>query len=339
MTPTPVLITPEGASMELSDTEHRPAIKLATALAGRSDGIRAVVRAISHLAHSPAVAAMVRGEPGVGKEIIARCIHRADSRADIRLVKLDASLFGAGGKMTLAWLDGAEQAFREHGGTLVIDRIDELTPPVQAAMLALIARLRRQPQAAAQGAVRVLCLAAADLAPAVAEKRFRQDLYYQVASVVLTVPPLRERPDDIPDLANRLIEQMNHHMGKRIERFSDGAVRRMKAYRWPGNVRELRSAVERAAILTTGAIVPPEHMMISDPADGVLEFCDELTLAEMERRLILKMLRRTGGNRSRTARMLGINRGTLYNKLRQYSIRDDHAGGEDPSEELQDETR
>ena len=318
MAQTSVMITPDGTSMELAETDDRPAIKVANALAGKSEQVRGVVRAVTHLAHSPDLSALIRGEVGVGKEVVTRCIHRADTRPDIKLVKLDAATLDMNGRITFAWLDGAEKAFKDCGGTLLIEHVDKLSPSVQAAVVALVTRLRME--TSPEHIVRLLSITTEDIEQAVAEGRFRKDLFYRLGMVTLTIPPLRERVEDIPVLANQFLAQMNQHLGKQIERLSEGAIKRMLAYPWPGNIRELRSVIERAAILTLGRSVPPEHVMVSGPNDDIIGQGDDVTLAEMERRLILRMLKRTGGNRSRTAKLLGINRGTLYNKLRQYRI-------------------
>jgi len=337
MAQTSVMITPDGTSMELAETDNRPAIKLANALAGKSEQVRGVVRAVTHLAHSPELSAMIRGEVGVGKEVVTRCIHRADTRAEIKLVKLDAATLDMNGRITFAWLDGAEEAFQDCGGTLLIEHVDKLSPSVQAAILALVTRLRSE--ASPKHTVRLLSITAENIEKAIAEGRFRKDLFYRLAMVTLTIPPLRDRVEDIPVLASQFLAQMNLHLGKQIERFSEGAVTRMQAYPWPGNIRELRSVVERAAILTLGRSVPPEHVIVSSPSDDIISMEDDMTLAEVERRMILKMLKRTGGNRSRTAKLLGINRGTLYNKLRQYRVSSKRLNAaNDLSEETTNET-
>jgi two-component system response regulator HydG len=321
MMQTAVMIAPNGASRELDELDARPALNAATALAGNSEPIRTVIRSIARLAHSPDVAALISGEAGVGKEIVARCIHRADPREGIRLVKVDGSALTGNDATTFAWLDAAEGAFRDAGGTLVIDHVEQLSGAAQVATLELVNRLRALASDRAR-AVRVLSISTVDIERAVGDGRFRADLFYRLATVTITIPPLRERKGDIPMLANQFLALINRELGKQIEGLDEEALQRMLDYPWPGNVRELRSVVERAAILTSARTLPAQHIMVNG-SPHTAQDDEPMTLADMERRMILRMLERTGNNRSLTAKLLGINRGTLYNKLRQYRLSPD----------------
>jgi len=155
---------------------------------------------------------------------------------------------------------------------------------------------------------------------AAAQGRFQGELFSELKTVTVTIPPLRERKEDIPLIADQLLPVLCLHHGRPVEGFSERAVQRMLSYPWPGNVAELRCAIERAVILTHERTVKAEHIMVNSADEVLAAGAEDLTLAEMERRLIESTLERTAGNRSRTARRLGINRGTLYNKLRQYRI-------------------
>ena len=320
---------------DLPDLGPASTLNVANVLAGSSPRIRQVVRAVTRLAHSPEITALIRGESGVGKDIVARSIHRTDSRETLQCVTLDATRFADTGAIPSAWLSGIEDAFHEAGGTLLIEHAEKLSPAAQAAVLAVINRLRTSATDpdSRKRVVRVLGLSNADIEQAFNEGRFHDDLFTGLRAVTVTIPPLRERKDDIPMLANRFLHEINEQFGKHIEGFEEKAIRRMLAYPWPGNVRELRSTVERAVILTHGSTIEPQHVMVSGASELLEAQDEEMTLAEMERRLILSVLQKTDGNRSRTAKVLGINRGTLYNKLRQYRVIDTHNDKEDCDEQ------
>jgi transcriptional regulator with PAS, ATPase and Fis domain len=218
------------------------------------------------------------------------------------------------------------------GGTLFLDEVGELALGLQAKLLRVLQeRAYRRVGANRDISIDLRIVAASnrDLAALVEERRFREDLFYRLNVMSLTVPPLRARREDIPELAVHFLRRFGEEFGKSFQGFSEAAMQRLVAAPWPGNVRELRNAVERAALLSGEPLVRPEHLALEPapgsapaaaPGEALLLPPGERSLAAAEEALIRRVLLETGGNRSRSARLLGINRTTLYHKLRLYGI-------------------
>ena len=270
---------------------------------------------------------LLTGESGVGKEIVADVIHAWSRRATGPLVKvncaaipenlLESELFGHE-KGALA---GAAQRrlgrFEEAtGGTILLDEIGDLRLPLQAALLRLIndGTFRRLGSTRdIKAAARLLATTNRDLEAQIAAGKFREDLFYQLNVMEIHVPPLRERPEDILPLATHFIGQFS----RQKPRFSATVAAALTRYRWPGNVRELRNAMERAALLSRGEVVLPEHLpakLVAASASPAPEG-DAQRLEEIEREAILKALRKNNYNRTETAKELAISRRTLTYKL------------------------
>ena len=275
------------------------------------------------------------GETGTGKEVLAQLLHAWSDRAAGRFVPLncaalslslvESELFGhVKGAFTGAHQPRPGALLQAHNGTLFLDEVGDLPPDIQVKLL----RFLEDGELRAVGSdhvshadVRVICATHKPLRKLVEEGRFRRDLYYRLASVTLDIPALRHRPEDIGHLATLFAEEL----GKSLSR---QALIRLQAYGWPGNVRELRHAIERASALSSefSSVLPESafdfllnpEAIASEPA---LEWgVPILRLDEMERHLLLKALRLTGGNRSEAAKILGIARSTLFEMLKRHRI-------------------
>ncbi|HIE04595.1 MAG TPA: sigma-54-dependent Fis family transcriptional regulator [Candidatus Latescibacteria bacterium] len=302
-------------------------------LIGQSHAIRKVLEMIEMVAPTKATV-LIHGESGTGKELVADAIHRLSPRRDGPFVKLncaaipeslvESELFGhEKGAFTHAVKRSRGRFELADGGTLLLDEIGEITPAVQAKLLRVLQDGTFQ-RVGGEGTlrvdVRVIATTNRDLWKAVQEGKFREDLYYRLQVVPIYIPPLRERKEDIPLLVQHFLKMYGEREGKEGLAVSEKAMEILMDYDWPGNIRELENAVERAVILAKGKVLKPEHFLIGsmfreEPDGGAT------TLAEMERRLILKTLREEGGNRTRTAQRLGISVRTLRNKLHQYRER------------------
>ena len=294
------------------------------------------VLALADRAATTDATVLVRGESGTGKELLARRLHRRSPRARGPFVAVncaalpeslaESELFGhERGAFT-----GAVQRQRGRfelasGGTLFLDEVGELAEPVQAKLLrALEQRAIERVGGAAPVAVDLRLVAAThrDLAGAVAEGRFRADLFYRLNVISLELPPLRERAGDLDLLVPALVRGLAERHRLPAREPDAEAWTRLRRHAWPGNVRELRNVLERALIAGTGetiraADLPP----LDSPPAGGEPGDDPLLLAEREKRAILEALARTGGNREQAAHLLGISVRTLYNRLREYGLR------------------
>ncbi|MFM2151653.1 MAG: Acetoacetate metabolism regulatory protein AtoC [Pseudomonadota bacterium] len=308
-------------------------------IVGRSPAMLALYKLVARTARSRAPV-LVSGESGTGKELVARALHAHSLRSDAPFVAvscaamaeslLESELFGhEKGAFT-----GAEKARRglfeqATGGTLFLDEIGEVSPRMQVQLLRVLqeGEVRRVGGAeAVKVDVRVVAATHQDLEAMVREGRFREDLLFRLRVVTLHLPPLRERPEDIPPLVEHLLSRAALREGRRAPSLSPEALTRLVRHPWPGNVRELRNAVERAlAVASTdvllasdlppelGGPLPPEPPASSPAAESI--FVDRPTLAVLERRYVDLVLRETGGNKKRAAEILGIDRRTLYRTL------------------------
>jgi DNA-binding NtrC family response regulator len=287
---------------------------------------------------------LIEGESGTGKELIARTIHYNSDRAQGPFVAVDCAalpetlleseLFGhERGAFTGA--TGLKRGLFEvaRGGTCFLDEIGDVSPAVQSRLLRVLQEheiKRVGGTDAIKVDVRVLAATNQHLEALVKSHKFREDLYYRLSVVAITLPPLRERVDDIPLLAEFFLRKFTQASGKRVERIAPEALALLTAYSWPGNVRELEHAIERAVILTQNptllaADLPPE---LQAPVGGKpAQDAQVLPLREVERRHLLFALERAKGNRKRAAEWLGVTRRTLYRMAARHGIK--LIGGED----------
>ncbi len=308
---------------------------------GASAAMREVQKTIGRLADQETTV-LITGETGTGKEVVARAIHRHGRRgrrpfiaincAAIPAELLESELFGhVRGAFTGAHAD-REGAFRTaEGGTILLDEIGDMAPLLQAKLLRVLETREVAPLGGRTTPLDVRILAAThrDLRAEITEGRFREDLYYRIGVVPLALPPLRERLADIVPLAEHFLALTGS--GKRLE---PAAAARLLAHPWPGNVRELRNAMERAAVLTPGPVIPAEAFAFLAPEKVMTrhetEACDlPGAVARLEASMIRQALLESHDNRVEAARRLGIHRQLLYTKMRRYGLARDRAGDRD----------
>ena len=311
-------------------------------IVGQSDAVREIIEKVT-LAAPTGATVLVRGESGVGKELVASAIHHASGRASGPLVclncaalspsLLESELFGhEKGAFTGATERKQGKFEAADGGTLMLDEIGEMDAEIQAKFLRV---LEGHPFERVGGHspikvdVRVVAATNRDLQSMVAEGKFRQDLFYRLHVVEIVVPPLRKRGNDILLLADHFLSEFNDQMGRRITSISDDAKRMLLDYRWPGNIRELRNVVERAVVLNSGSTVEAKHLLLTPAMSGGDDTTAseigtpvEISLADLERSHIERVLRHTDGNKSRAASILGIERSTLDRKLKKFAKED-----------------
>jgi two-component system, NtrC family, response regulator AtoC len=283
---------------------------------------------------------LIEGETGTGKELVARAIHGASARAARPFVVVDCAalpetlfeseLFGhERGAFTGAFAARRGLLETSTGGTCVLDEIGELTAPLQAKLLRTLQErsIRRVGgNDAIPVDVRVIAATNRDLRRLVADGRFRDDLYYRLNVVTITVPPLRERASDIPLLAQHFLEIFARRSGRPIRRLAPEAVALLAGYRWPGNVRELEHVIERATALSAAETLLPDDLPphLREERDRAPRLpADGMTLEDVKRWYVNKVLEESGGNKLRAAELLGIDRRTLYRILERQATEDE----------------
>lgn len=299
---------------------------------GRSDGIKKVLIQLEQVAVTDSTV-LILGETGTGKELIARAIHNLSSRKARAMIKvncaalpatlIEAELFGhEKGAYTGAQSSQIGRFEAANGSTIFLDEIGELPLELQSKLL----RVLQEGQFERLGSpkpidvdVRVIAATNQNLAQAVSAGRFREDLYYRLNVFPISVPPLRERREDIPQLVWAIVEEFGKTFGKTIERIPKKNMEAMERYPWPGNVRELRNLVERAMILCNGATLVVE---VPDSSDSIVS--SQMTIEEMERRHINSVLKKTGWRirgKNGAAEILGLKPTTLNSRMKKLGIR------------------
>jgi len=278
---------------------------------------------------------LIRGESGTGKELVARAIHFSGSRAQKPFIAvscaalaetlLESELFGyEKGSFTGAAERKKSKFELADGGTIFLDEIGDIGPKLQADLLRVLQErsfYRVGGSEEVQVDVRVIAATHKDLRALVDEGKFREDLYYRLNVIEIHIPPLRERREDIPLLAEHFVERISHELGKPVDEIAQDAMRLLMDHAWPGNVRELENAIERAIVSCRGRTLTAEDFsFLRNNGPAKVQIPDNLTLAEMERLMIEATLRRTAGNVKEAAASLGIDRSTLYEKLKRYGI-------------------
>lgn len=316
----------------LAVTQSAPPVQndaeLSAALVGNSAAMVEVYKFISRVAQADSTV-LLQGETGTGKERVARLIHESSPRKKNRMAVVDcgalsatlleAELFGAvRGAYTGADRDREGLLQSADGGTVFLDEIGEVDPAFQLRLLRFLQEREVRPVGSSSARtvdVRVIAASNRDLRELVADKKFREDLWYRLHVTSLQIAPLRERTDDIPLLVDYFLDVFARRTGRRI-RLSTGASNIALKYRWPGNVRQLQNVLERLVILNPGAVVEEaafsEALAALDPAEK--ESSPE-SLASREEEHIRKVLEATHGHKTRAAEILGIERKTLYRKL------------------------
>ena len=308
-------------------------------MVGRSPKMIQVFETIRQIAPSKSTVLII-GETGTGKELVAYAIHAGSPRknklfqpvncAALPESLLESELFGhERGAFTGAVKQKKGYFEVADGGTVFLDEIGEISLAVQVKLL----RILEQRQFERVGGtntlsidVRVVAATNADLEALVRQGQFREDLYYRLKVVTLDLPPLRERREDIPLLAETFLKQFAEENRKGPMRFEPETLERLKEYPWPGNVRELRHLIEQMVLLSHSSTLTPKDLPGKyqvEPSKEYIEIPQGTSLRSAERKIILQTLRQQGGNRTRTAEILGIGRRTLIRKLQEYGVGDE----------------
>jgi len=312
---------------------------------GKSPAMLEVYKTVARVAPTKSTV-LILGESGTGKELIARAIHDHSPRANLPFVAVDcgaltetileSELFGhMRGSFTGAFADKKGVFEDAQGGTCFLDEIGGISQNMQARLL----RVLQEHEIRRVGGkdwlpvdVRVVAATNQNLAEAVAKGNFRQDLYYRLDVIAIHLPPLRERADDIPLLAQHFLRYYGQESGKPVTAFSDEAMELLCSYPWPGNIRELENAIEQAVALSYQPVLTPEDLphdvreqreaRIASlaPENTQFVFPDTPSLEEVKKRYVLHVLQLTGGNVSATARILNVDRRSLYRMLARYKI-------------------
>ncbi len=316
---------------------------------GVSPVFRRVITLVEQIADSSATV-LIQGESGTGKELMARAIHEGSRRrqgpfiavncAALTETLLESELFGYE-KGAFTGAAGRKEGRFElaDGGTLFLDEVADLSPITQPKIL----RVLQEGEFERLGAirtikvdVRIVTATNQDLVQMVREKRFREDLYYRLNVITITVPPLRERPEDIPLLAEHFLRVYAAKNNRKLEGFTLEAMRRLESYAWPGNVRQLENVIERTVVLARDRRIDADDLPAEiggvkrPPRDAILDLVG-VPLDEIEQRLLDETLRITGGNKTQAAKLLGIDVRTVARKLERRDEPEDERDAEAPS--------
>jgi len=304
---------------------------------GNSGAMREVYAAIHKVAQTDTTV-LIRGETGTGKELVAHAIHYASPRAGGPFVKvncaalseslLESELFGhEKGAFTGAIQTRKGRIEQAEGGTLFLDEIGDFSPQTQVKLLRVLQERQFERvggNETRQANVRVIAATNRDLEAAVRDGAFRPDLYYRINVFPIFLPPLRDRKDDILQLADFFVEKYSRRMGKDVRRISTPAINMMVAYHWPGNVRELENCIERAVLLSTDGVIHGHHLpptlQTSEASDTIGTGTLEQRVALFERDIIVDALKRTNGNMAEAARDLGTTARIIRYKISKLGI-------------------
>lgn len=303
---------------------------------GQSQAMQRIFQTIERVAHTDANV-LILGENGTGKELIARAIHRNSSRKHESFVSVDlgsitetlfeSELFGhKKGAFTDAKEDRAGRFELANRGTLFLDEIGNLSMPLQAKLLTVLQNRRVSRVGSNKETpvdIRLICATNMPLYEMVKENRFRQDLLYRINTIEVEIPPLRDRFEDIPLLANHFLKHYASKYSKSLNKLSDAAMTRLNKHNWPGNIRELQHALERAVILSNSSVLQPEdfnfNVSNTKETDQQLNL-EQFNLEEVEKILIRKVLKKYNGNITQAAGELGLTRSSLYRRLEKYGL-------------------
>ena len=306
-------------------------------IVGKSRAVEELLRKIELVARSKSTV-LVTGETGTGKELAARAIHDRSAQHDMPLIKvncaaipealLESELFGhVKGAFTGATANRRGRFALADGGTIFLDEIGTLALPVQAKLLRVLQEREFEPVGSERTVsvdVRVIAATNRDLRAMVADGRFQEDLFYRLSVIPVELPPLRERPEDMPLLVEHFVRKHAQRMGRRIDGVEPKALERLAAYRWPGNVRELENAIERAVVLATGTVIDAAAISMVEPpatpSGGLpsVRLHDNVEWAEQES--VRRALGQAGGVKKDAAELLGISQRALSYYLGKYKV-------------------
>jgi DNA-binding NtrC family response regulator len=301
-------------------------------MVGRSAKMEHVRDLVARVAPSRATV-LITGETGTGKEVVARMVHALSPRAEraflavncaaIPETLLEAELFGhMKGAFTGAIATNRGLMEEASGSTLFLDEIGAISLNIQVKLLRVLQERTimrvggREPIAVD---ARIVAATNRDLRKAAADGKFREDLFYRLNVIAIRLPPLRDRKEDIPLLVEKFLERLSAELGKPLEGVSQEALGALMAHPWPGNVRELRNVIERGAVVAQGAILQLADLGL-EPCIGATATGQPMSLEEVEKRHIVEVLNWARGNVTQSARILGIDRVTLYNKIKRYQL-------------------
>ena len=308
---------------------------------GNSSKINELVALCQQIAKGKSTV-LIQGESGTGKELIARLIHKESPRADKPFVAVNCASFPEGlleselfGHQKGAFTGAIEKKIGKmelaDGGTILFDEISEMDIHLQPKLLRAIQEREIDPVGGKKPLpidIRILATTNRELKKYVAEKKFREDLFYRLNVIPIKLPPLRERKEDIPALIDHFLEKHCSENGFDKKTISDKAVEILTWQNWPGNIRELENVIERAVIISLSQRIEEEHIFLEEEPgveseekiidSNQVKIANGVTMAEMEKKLIMKTLKDTQNNRQRAAEILGIHVRTLRNKLNEY---------------------
>ena len=321
--------------------DHRRS-QIGHSILGRSSAIEQIIQTVQRLSHVPSATVLLMGETGTGKNLTARMIHESSMAVDAPFVEIncaalpeqliEAELFGyEKGAFTHAVSAKPGLLEAAHGGTLFLDEIGELPLNMQAKLLSTIeSKTFRRLGSTLQREVDVRIIAATnrDLKTEIAAKTFREDLFYRLNVVSITLPPLRQLGEDIATIGEHFIELLNIQFKKKVKGFSPGARNVLLAHHWPGNVRELSNCIERAMIFIDGDEIDLPDLVLMTPAASAANAGHQpwtvpstgIELEEVERSLILSALEQADNNKSKAARLLGLTRHTLRYRMEKHGL-------------------
>jgi two-component system response regulator HydG len=326
--------------LQRDNTALRQAVKKSWGmgtLIGKSAGMKSVFDLVGRVSQVTANV-FITGESGTGKEMVARAIHESGPRAQKPFVAinctaipetlLESELFGhAKGSFTGA-IQRKRGLFEEaQGGTLFLDEIGDMNVALQSKLLRVIQekKVRAVGENMARDVdVRIIAATHKDLKAAIRDGRFREDLFYRLSVIPIVIPPLRQRPDDIPLLADHFLKKYAATNNVKVKGFTKRATAKLSKMRWEGNVRELENLIERATVLCAGALIDEADIPTPETATAEQFFAsatgDFPTIEQLERRYMEVVLEKTAGRKDKAAQILGINRRTLYRKEREYGF-------------------
>lgn len=305
-------------------------------LLGRSSQMRRICELILDISSSDSNV-LIQGESGTGKEVVAKAIHKESNRRDGPFVVvncaayaetlLHSELFGhEKGAFTGAIRTKPGRFEQADGGTIFLDEIGEISLPTQVILLRVIQERQFERVGGEQTLTtdaRIIAATNRDLKKAMEEHVFREDLYWRLNVISMTLPPLKERRDDIPQLVSNFVKAYNERLGKDIHGFATDAMDLLFTHHWPGNVRELENVVERSMVLAKGDVITPDdlpsELRVADP--GFISQELNTDLDRMERDHIRAVLEKCEWNKYKAAKMMGISRSTLYSKIRKHGLR------------------
>jgi DNA-binding NtrC family response regulator len=303
-------------------------------LVGKNKKMQDIFELIKTVADSKSTI-LIQGETGTGKELIARAIHNTSSRrkgpfvtlscAALPASLLEAELFGyEKGAFTDAKTTKRGKLELAHGGTLFLDEIGDISPKTQVDLLRFLQEREFRRLGGEENIkvdVRVVAATNKNLKTLVEQGKFREDLFYRLNVITIDVPPLRERKEDIPLLVSHFLEKYNIENKKSIERVSEDAMELILSYHWPGNVRELENCIERAVVICKGNLIKPSDLPDYIRVPVSPSYKEDMTLEELEKIHIEKILTKYKFNIQKSSEVLGIDRATLYRKIKKYNIK------------------